>query len=345
MIESPEDFTIIGENIHATRVVLRNGRRTTTLDDGTEAVSFKGESGEDLYLRVPESFKDTQSYQQGQIKHFMIAILKGISDDREERAEGAAYVEYEVHRQAKAGAHYLDLNVDEVSYLIDVQKRAMAWLVGTAQEVSPVPLSVDSSNPDIIAAGLAEHDGRAGRPMINSVALERLETLELVREHDARVIVTASGAEGMPQDAAERVANVKQVMEAVQSAGIALDEVYIDCLVFPISVAPQYGTDYLDAVTEIRDLYGPEVHITGGLSNVSFGLPMRKLINDTFIHLGLEAGIDAGIMDPVQSKLEDVLNLHVDSEGVRLAREMLLGQDEFCVNYILAWREKRLTTH
>ena len=343
-IQSPEEFTIIAENIHATRIVLRNGRRTTTLEDGTEAVTFKGESGEDRLLTVPDDFKSTQPYEQGQIKHFMIAMSKGIGDDPDESAEGAAYIAFEARRQVAGGAHYLDLNVDELSYRLDVQKRAMAWLVKTAQQVSSVPLSIDSSNPDIIEAGLAEYDGRTGRPMINSVALERLETLDLVKSHDAKVIVTASGAEGMPSDDAERVANIKQVMTAVEEAGIPLDDVYVDCLVFPISVAPQYGTDYLNAVSEIRALYGPEVHITGGLSNVSFGLPRRKLINDTFIYLGLEAGIDGGIIDPIQSKMKSVFDLNVESEGVRLAREMLLGQDDFCMNYIQAYREKRLTT-
>ena len=342
VVQSPEDFTIIAENIHATRVVLRTGRRVTTLEDGSEGVTFKGESGEDRYLRVPDSFKSTQPYQQGQIKHFMIALHKGIGDDPAEQAEGAAYVRYETRRQASAGAHFLDLNVDELSYRIDDQKQAMAWLVRTVQEVSPIPLSVDSSNSEIIAAGLAEYDGGAGRPMINSVALERLETLDLVKQHNARVIVTAAGMEGMPEDEDERVANVNQVMEAVRSAGIPLSDVYIDGLVFPIAVSPQFGSHYLEAVRELRGLYGTDVHITGGLSNVSFGLPKRKLINDTFIHLALEAGIDAGIIDPIQSKMQEVFSLDVESEDVQLAREMLLGQDDYCVNYIKAWRENRL---
>ena len=343
-IESPGQFTIIAENIHATRIVLRNGRRTKTLEDGTEAVTFRGESGEERLLTVPESFKSTQPYEQGQIKHFMIAMSKGIGDDPDERAEGADYIAYEARRQIAAGAHFLDLNVDELSYRLDVQKRAMAWLVKTTQEVSSVPPSIDSSNPEIIEAGLAEYDGRAGRPMINSVALERLETLDLVKSHDAKVIVTASGAEGMPSDDTERVENVQEVMRAVEAANIPLDDVYIDCLVFPISVASQYGNDYLNAVSEIRAFYGSQVHITGGLSNVSFGLPRRKLVNDTFIYLGLEAGIDCGIIDPIQSDIEAVFDLNVGSEGVRLAREMLLGEDDFCVNYIQAYREKRLRT-
>ncbi len=342
VIESPQDFVIIGENIHATRVVLRNGKRTIILEDGTEAVTFKGESGEDLYLRVPESFKSSQPYQQGHIKHFMIAVNKGLSGDPSEKAEGKAYIAYEVRRQAAAGAHCLDLNVDEVSYDVKVQKKAMAWLVRAVQEISPIPPSVDSSNAEIIAAGLAEYDGRAGRPTINSVALERLETLDLVKQYNAEVIVTAAGTDGMPQDSEERVANVNRLMESVRSKDIPLSDVYIDCLVFPISVEAEYGNHFLDAVREIRKIHGTEIHITGGLSNVSFGLPKRKLINDIFIYLGLEAGLDSGIVDPVQSKIKDIFKIDLDGEPEQLAREMLLGRDEFCVNYLQGWRQGRL---
>jgi 5-methyltetrahydrofolate--homocysteine methyltransferase len=341
-IDSPEQFTIIGENIHATRVLLRKGRRVTVLDDGTEAVVYKDGSGEINYLKVPESYKRTQPYEQGQIKHFMIAILKGIGDDPAQQLEGRAYVHHGVRRQIPRGAHYLDLNVDEVSPKVEVQKQAMQWLVRTVQEVSHLPPSVDSSNTDIIEAGLSVYDRRAGRPLLNSLALERLETIEMVKRFDTKVIVTAAGASGMPQDDMERVENVKQLMEAVQSADVPLQDTHIDALVFPISVSPQFGLHYLDAVRELRSIYGADVHITGGLSNVSFGLPSRKLINDTFIYLGLEAGIDSGIIDPVQSDMRRVFELDVHSEPVKLARDMLEGRDDYCVNYIQAWRDGRL---
>ena len=343
MINRPEDFTIIGENIHATRVVLRNGKRATTLEDGTEAVVFTDEEGQTRYLTVPESFKKTQAYEQGQLKHFMIAILKGLDDNPEERALGGDYIRFEIRRQCEAGADFLDLNVDEVSYDLEIQKPAMAWLVQTVQEASPIPPSIDSSNPDIIAAGLEVYDGRSGRPMINSVALERLETLELVKSHNAHVIVTASGSDGMPEDDAERVANVNAVMDAVRSYDLPLSDVTIDCLVFPISVAGDYGLHFLDAVKEVRKTHGSEVHVTGGLSNVSFGLPCRKVINDTFINLSISAGIDTGIIDPVQSKIGAILGLDTDQEPVRVAQEMLLGRDDFCANYLQAWRAGRLS--
>ncbi len=342
VIDSPEQFTSIGENIHATRVVLRNGRRAKTLDDGTEVVPFKGDSGEDRLLTVPEWYKKTQPYELGQIKHFMIAVMKGIGDDPAEQEEGAAYIHQEVRRQVRAGADYLDLNVDEISPKLDIQFQGMRWLVATTQSVSPLPLSVDSSNAEIIAEGLAAYDASADRPMVNSVALERIETLDLVKDHDARVVVTAAGASGMPSDDDERVENVLQVMESVRSKGVALGDVFVDPLAFPISVDPAYGNHFFDAVRKLREAYGNEIHITGGLSNISFGLPRRKLINDTFIYLALEAGIDSGIIDPIQSKMGAVFDLDTDSEPVKLAIEMLSGRDDFCMNYIQAFRDGKL---
>ena len=343
-VNSAQDFAVIGENIHATRVVLLKGIRVTTLEDGTEAVMFQGESGEQRFMPIPESYKKTQPYEQGHIKHYMIATQKGLGDDPDQQAEGRSYVHYGVRRQVKAGARFLDLNVDEVSYHVEVQKRAMEWLVGAVQEVSPVPPSIDSSNPEIIEAGLACYDGRAGRSMLNSVALERPETLDLAREHNAKIILTAAGTEGMPGDAAARVANVKQLIDLALAKEIPLDDIYIDELVFPISVSSDHGLDFLDAVRELRELYGPEVHLTGGLSNVSFGLPQRKVLNFAFIHLAIEAGIDSGIIDPVQCNIEQILDLDTTSEPIRLALDVLLGKDDFCTRYLQAWRGGRLET-
>ena len=341
-IESPEEFTIVGENIHATRVLLRNGKRVVTLDDGTEVVPFKGESGEQRYLTVPDWYKKTQPYQQGTIKHFVIAMTKGISDDPADQEEGVAYVRNAVRRQLAAGASYIDINPDEVHYDLDTQKRAMRWAVETVQEVSPVPPSIDSSSADIIAEGVAAYDGRAGRPIVNSFAPERPETLDMIVEHNARVIIMATSGTAMPQNTEERVENTNAIMEQVQSRGVALEDIFVDAIIFPISVDGQNGNYYFDAVRTIRETYGDGIHIGMGLSNVSFGMPNRKLINQTFIHLALEAGIDAGIIDPIATKLDAVFSLDMESEPVKIATDMLLGHDDFCMNYIQAHRDGRL---
>ena len=341
-LKSAEDFITIGENIHTTRVFLRNGRRVRTLDDGSEGVPFKDENGNDLFLSIPDSFKEQQPYRLNQVKHFMIAVWKGVNGDADEQAVGTAYIHREVRRQTKAGATFLDLNVDEVSPYLDIQKRSMEWLVQTVEAVSTLPSSIDSSNTEIIESGLAAYKRVAGRPMINSVALERVDVINLVKENDAHVIVTAAGESGMPDDAQDRIDNLSQIMEHVQKAGIPLSDVYVDCLAFPIAIASTYGNDYLDAVAGIREKFGPDIHITGGVSNVSFGLPKRRLINDVFVHLAIERGLDSGIIDPIPTSIQKIMDIDTDSEPVRLALDMLLGNDDYCLNFIQAFRDGRL---
>lgn len=341
-VQRPDRFIIVGENIHTTRSVQRKGARVKLLENGTEAVRYRGEDGQHRNLTVPDWYRETQAYQQGQVKHFMIAVRKGLSDDTTEQEEGADYVRAEVRRQIAAGAHFLDLNVDEVSHHLDMQKAAMRWLVEVAQAATTVPLSIDSSNAEIIEEGLKRYDRKAGRPLVNSAALERLETLDTAREHDAEVIVTAAGVGGMPSDEAERLDNITQLIDHATARGIAMRDVHVDALVFPISVDQGYGRHYLAAVKAVRERWGPEIHITGGLSNVSFGLPNRKLINEVFIELAIEHGLDGAIMDPVQSKLENILGLDHAGEPYQIARAMLLGEDEYCVNYLQAWRAGKL---
>jgi 5-methyltetrahydrofolate--homocysteine methyltransferase len=338
--DAPTRFTIVGENIHTTRIVLRKGNRVKVLDDGTEGVRFHDTSGQTRYLTVPSEFRQSATYQQGQIKHVMLAVQKGLSIDSADQEEGAEYVRAEVRRQVEAGADYLDLNVDEVSAELDVQKAAMRWLVDTVQEISPIPLSIDSSNTDILRTGLRADRRKAGRPLLNSATLERLETLDLVREFDCQAIVTASGYTGMPADEHERVANVRELLRHARD--IPLADIHVDPLVFPISVDSRSGRHYLDAVRILRETYGSKIHITGGLSNVSFGIPNRRLVNETFFALALDAGIDGAIVDPVQNKLKDIRSLDRTSEPFQITSAMLNGEDDFCIGYLQAWREGRL---
>ena len=239
-------------------------------------------------------------------------------------------------------ARFLDLNVDEVSYDIAEQKRSMRWLVKTVQNVATVPLSIDSSNPEIIAEGLAAYDGVAGSPLLNSVALERVDALDLVERYNSHVMLTAASADGMPENAEQRLENVGKLIEETMKRGIEPDRVYVDPLAFPIAVSKEYGRHFLDAATLIRTHFGNDIHISGGMSNVSFGLPKRLLINDVFIHLAIEHGSDSGIIDPVNNKISRIIRLDTKSDRVRLATAMLLGDDDFCTNYIKAYRDGRL---
>ena len=153
------------------------------------------------------------------------------------------------------------------------------------------------------------------------------------------MIVTAAAIDGMPSNAQQRIDNASEMIEHCLDKDIALGRIHADLLLFPISVDQEFGNHYLDAVRGMRDRFGKEIRITGGLSNVSFGLPMRRLINETFISLAMEAGIDSGIINPVENRIDRVRSLDMTSQRVKIAKDMLLGKDEFCMQFISSYRE------
>ena len=340
-------FQVIGENIHTTRVLRRKGKRISDLAGGTQAVNYRTKAGELRYLLIPEEFKKTQDYDEGRVKHVQIAV-RGAMAGGEQAAEGLRYLQRLAERQEDAGAYFLDLNVDEISLYPEQQQAAMRWLVATMKQASRLPLSIDSSNVDIIRAGLeAWNDGGSdnGRGLLNSASLERLDALDLAREHDVQAIVTAAGESGMPSDTAERVANASRVVDAALAKGMPAGDIYVDPLVFPIAVDQDFGNHCLAAIRALRERYGAEIHITGGFSNVSFGMPARRLINDVFLRLAIDAGADSGILDPVTSHIDGVLGLDRTARPYRLAEDLLLGSDQYCATFIRAHRKGELISN
>ena len=283
--------------------------------------------------------KAPRTTRKGRVKHVKLAVEAAMSDDETHAAEGMDYLRQLVWHQEQAGADFLDINVDEISVKLPEQMAAMTWLVAAVQELTELPLSVDSSNLELIGVGLEACDKGRGRAMLNSASLERIEALDLALEHNAVVIVTAAGAKGMPDGPDERLANASRMIEAALGKGLALADLYVDPLIFPISVNQTFGQHCLQAIRQLRETYGPEIHITGGMSNVSFGIPGRKLINDVFLLLAVEAGADSGIIDPVMTKLDEVFAMDRESPSYQLAEDVLLGRDEYCANYIRAWRK------
>ena len=331
---------VIGENIHCTRVALRKGKRIAERD-GAEAILYESAEGKERALPVTAEAKRTKDYEEGRVKHVQVAIETAMETAAGDPAEGLRYIEAQVRHQERAGAAFLDLNVDEIAPKLAVQTGAMAWLAATVQGLTDLPLSVDSSSVDVIRAGLEAIAPAKVRPMLNSASLERLDALDLAREHDCRVVVTAAGEKGMPDGADERVANASRMVEAALGRGFAVGDLYIDPLVFPISVDSRFGNHCFDAIRTLRARFGDEVHITGGMSNVSFGLPARKILNDMFVLLAMEAGADSGILDPVVSPPEAILAIDRTDPNYKLAEDVLMGRDEHCMEYIRAWRKSR----
>jgi cobalamin-dependent methionine synthase I len=332
----PARFTIIGENIHTTRVLLRSGRHVQA-DGDDEWLVFEDVDGVIRRLQVPDWHKGTQDHESGRLKHVGIAVWTAMAGG-EEAATAEAYLRVMAKRQVDAGAGFLDLNVDELSPRLAEQKAAIRWLVSLVQEWTPVPVSIDSSHGEIIAEGLQAARAGSG-PMLNSASLERRSALDLAVAAGGPVVVTAAGASGMPSDAAGRIENASTMVEAALAKGIGISDIYVDPLVFPISVDGGFGSHALDAMRVIRERYGPDINITGGMSNASFGIPGRRLLNDVFLRLAIEAGADGGIIDPVSTDLERVMSIDLDDgRGHSMARDAILGTDENCRAFLKAYR-------
>lgn len=332
-------FQIIGENIHTTRVVLREGKLVAIAPDGRESVRYVTSTGETRYLPISEEIKSRQDYQEGKVKHVMIAVRAAMSGVEPDASEALSYLRAMVDKQIRAGADYLDLNVDEISWNREEQKAAMAWLVRAIEPMSAVPLSIDSSSQEILLTGIEACQGIAGKPLLNSASLERIDALDVARRFGLPVVVTAAGASGMPQNTEERVDHASQMVEAALEKGIPLERLYVDTLVFPISVDSLFGLQCLDAFRQLREKYGERIHLTGGLSNVSFGMPCRKLINEVFINLAVEAGADSGIIDPVASNVSRIFAADRTSPPYQLALDIFVGRDPGCTNYLEAYRD------
>jgi 5-methyltetrahydrofolate--homocysteine methyltransferase len=208
----------------------------------------------------------------------------------------------------------------------------MKWTVGIVQKAVKTPVSVDSSNEAILNAGLEVTDKSRGKPMVNSVSLERVSAIDIAAKHKAVVIASAAGEKGLPSSTEEKLANLAELMKKLKSAGFADDDIYIDPLVFPISTDGNNGKAFLEAVSAIRKTYGPAIHISGGFSNVSFGMPARKLMN----------GADSGIVDSMQINENILRKMDTNSEGFKLAKALLLGEDEYGMEFITASRDGRI---
>ena len=226
--------------------------------------------------------------------------------------------------QADAGADFIDVNAGTSP---DREPEDLVWLVEVVQQVVDVPLCLDSSSPDALKAAVS---AVKQMPMLNSISAEpqRLENLlPLISDNACKVIALAIDETGMPKGLDGRMTAIRKVLKATRDAGVADDNIYVDPLVLSIATDTNAGEMIFDTLRAIRSEF-PNVHITSGLSNISFGLPKRSLINRTFLTLAMAAGMDCAIADPSNQALKEAL----------LATRLLLGRDRFCRDYTEAYR-------
>lgn len=263
----------------------------------------------------------------------MIIVGERINASRKRIAEAiqgrkAELLQREALQQVGAGASYIEVNAGVFG---EGEAIHLAWLVERVQEATLTPLCIDTENPQALATALKRHRGKA---IANSITAQKGRyhaTVPLLREYGCAVVALCIDDAGIPEAAAERVQIAARLIEDLVADGIALEDIYVDPLVRPISVDCKSALVALHAIEQVKKTC-PEVQTICGLSNVSFGLPLRKQINQVFAVMALMKGLDAAILDPCDKRL--MANI--------ITASALLGRDEYCLNYIRAYREGRL---
>lgn len=263
----------------------------------------------------------------------MLIIGERINSSRKTIAQAIAsgdraFIQAEARAQAEAGAHYIDVNAGA---FIGEETERLKWLMDAVQEACELPLCIDSPDAGVIRDVLPL---AAATPMINSITLEpaRLEgILPLIARFKAKVIGLCQSEDSIAETTEGKVELAGQLIEKVKAAGIPLDDLYIDPLVYPVGANTASAMATLNAIGRIMEEF-PGVHTVCGLTNVSHGLPNRKLVNRAFLIAAIVRGLDAAIMDPTDRQLYSSLRAAVT----------VSGKDEFCMEYIKAFRAGRL---
>jgi len=247
------------------------------------------------------------------------------------RQRRSAFIQDLARRQAEAGAAYLDVNsglpLDPKEEMGDFE-----WLVPLIQETVDLPLCLDSAYAQVIEAGLRLHKGRA---MINSVngdpaVLESI--LPLANRYHCKVIaLTNSREKKIPAGSIERVEIAEGIARRAEEFKVPLEDIYFDPMVLSLSTEQKNALVFLETLRAIkRDLPGAKT--VSGLSNISYGLPKRKVLNQAFLVMAVGAGMDATIADPTDKAIMAMVT----------ASEALANKDPYCARYIRAFREGRL---
>jgi 5-methyltetrahydrofolate corrinoid/iron sulfur protein methyltransferase len=238
------------------------------------------------------------------------------------------FIKERARKQAAANATYIDCcaSVPEAE-----EVETLKWMIDCIQEVTDLPISVDSPSADVLTQAY-KFCKRPG--IFNSVSgegdkIDKIFPLMAQEENkDWQVIALLSDDTGIPKCAADRLRVFDKIMTKAKEYHISPNRIHIDPLVEMLCTSEDGIAMNIEVIQTVRKQY-PSIHITAAVSNISFNLPVRKLINYGFLILAMNAGLDSAIMDPTNR----------DMLGLTYATEALLGEDEFCMEYIGAYRE------
>jgi len=230
-------------------------------------------------------------------------------------------------RQAEAGADYIDVCASVEKNELETMK----WLIDLVQDAVDTPIAIDSPNPQI-CVDCIPFCKKPG--IINSVSGEGNKmdiVFPVIANTDWQVIALLSDDTGIPKNAADRLRVFDKIMAQAEKYGIAPERIHIDPLVEMLCASENGIATVVEVMTEVKKRY-PNIHITGAASNISFNLPARKILNQVFMTLAMNYGMDSAILDPLDRGML----------GTIYATEAMLGLDEFCIEYIRAFREGRI---
>lgn len=248
------------------------------------------------------------------------SMAKAIAEKNEEHIRNIAIA------QSKAGATFIDVcaSVDD-----EIEMETMKWLLEIVQDATDTPIAVDSPNTKtcVECMPLCKKPG-----LLNSVSMEGTKVEDafpvLAKAKGWEVVALLNDDSGIPKTAEKRLEVFENLMAKAKEYDIDPSRIHIDPLVEMLCTSEDGVKMVLEVIKEIKSRY-PTIHVTGAVSNISFNLPSRKIVNQAFLVMAMNAGMDSGVLDP----------LNRDLMGMIFATEALMGEDEYCMEYISAFRE------
>ncbi|MDA8064148.1 MAG: dihydropteroate synthase [Thermaerobacter sp.] len=236
----------------------------------------------------------------------------------------APFIQALAERQLALGADTLDVNAATGT---GDEAQDLTWVVQTVQAAVHLPLMLDSADPHALRAALAVHEGKAMVNSVNGTQSKLASVVPLLQEYGCGVVALSIGEDGIPCSANERQKVAERIIAYLIKADIPFPNIYLDPLIFAISTDTSAGNMALRTLSGFKAAF-PKVKTIVGLSNISFGLPMRRLLNRTFLSLLLDRGLDACIADVLDPAIR----------ATALATEVLVGRDQYCATFTRAYR-------
>ncbi len=241
----------------------------------------------------------------------------------------AAYIQADVKSQLESGADLIDVNAGSrhTSEIDD-----LLWLIDVIQEAVPqARLCLDSPVPESLNAVLGHVNHP---PMLNSTTGEKARfqaMAQVIGSRDCDIVALCIDDRGIPTSADQTMENAARLISDLEALGVKRGRIYVDPVIQAVSTNPKAALMILETIERGRRQF-EGVHFICGLSNISFGLPKRSLLNRTFLALAIKAGLDSAIIDPLDK----------DLMGTLRATAVLIGQDPWCQSYTRAFREGKL---